>query len=77
VDDDITLIGSANMDRRSFDLNYENNILLCDAKLTASIRGRQEQYLASSNSVLLSDIEAWSLSRRFWYNLLGMLGPVL
>jgi len=77
VDDDITLIGSANMDRRSFDLNYENNILFCDAKLTASIRGRQEQYLASSNAVHLSDIEAWPVWRRFWYNLLGMLGPVL
>jgi cardiolipin synthase len=24
IDDDMTLIGSANMDRRSFDLNYEN-----------------------------------------------------
>jgi len=77
IDDDITLIGSANMDRRSFDLNYENNILLCDARLTATIRGRQEQYLASSKAVLLSDIEDWPLWRRFWYNLLGMLGPVL
>ena len=27
VDGELTLIGSANMDRRSFDLNYENNIL--------------------------------------------------
>src|SRR4029078_5569580 len=27
LDGEITLIGSANMDRRSFDLNYENNIL--------------------------------------------------
>ena len=34
VDDDVTLIGSANMDRRSFDLNYENNILLWDEALT-------------------------------------------
>ena len=30
LDGEVTLIGSANMDRRSFDLNYENNILLCD-----------------------------------------------
>ena len=29
VDGEVTLIGSANMDRRSFDLNYENNILFC------------------------------------------------
>ena len=77
VDDDITLIGSANMDRRSFDLNYENNILFCDEALTLAVRGRQEQYLASSNPVTLDEIEAWSILRRFWNNLLGMLGPVL
>jgi cardiolipin synthase len=77
VDDDITLIGSANMDRRSFDLNYENNILFCDAALTSAVRERQEQYLASSNPVHLRDTLAWPVWRRFWNNLLGMLGPVL
>ena len=77
IDDDITLIGSANMDRRSFDLNYENNILICDIELTAKVRERQEQYLASSEPVSQGDIESWSVFRRFWNNLLGMLGPVL
>jgi cardiolipin synthase len=77
VDDDITLIGSANMDRRSFDLNYENNILLRDQELTASMRERQEQYLASSRPVHLADVEAWSMGHRLLNNLLGMLGPVL
>jgi len=77
VDDDIALIGSANMDRRSFDLNYENNILFCDPELTSAVRGRQEQYLASSNPVAPGDIEAWPVTRRFWNNLMGMLGPVL
>ena len=30
VDGELTLIGSANMDRRSMELNYENNILVYD-----------------------------------------------
>lgn len=77
VDDDITLIGSANMDRRSFELNYENNILLRDSDLTAVVRKRQEVYLASSNPIHLDDVENWPLIRRFWNNVLGMLGPVL
>jgi cardiolipin synthase len=77
VDDDVMLIGSANMDRRSFDLNYENNILLYDAKLTAALRERQEHYLAASNLVSQAEIEAWSVFRRLWNNLIGMLGPVL
>ena len=77
VDDDVTLIGSANMDRRSFDLNYENNILLWDEKATADLRARQETFLASSNVVTLEDVEAWPVGRRLWNNVLGMLGPVL
>jgi len=77
VDDDVTLIGSANMDRRSFDLNYENNILFCDASLTAAVHERQNQYLDLSKPVCVKQVEAWPLWRRFWNNLLGMLGPVL
>jgi cardiolipin synthase len=38
VDGEVTLIGSANMDRRSFALNEENNILLYDRSLTNDVR---------------------------------------
>ena len=34
LDGEVTLIGSANIDRRSFDLNFENNILFFDAGVT-------------------------------------------
>ena len=34
MDGEITLVGSANIDRRSFDLNFENNILIFDAGVT-------------------------------------------
>ena len=40
LDGEVTLIGSANMDRRSFELNYENNILFYDRKLAGSDAGR-------------------------------------
>ena len=46
VDGEITLIGSANMDRRSFDLNYENNILLCDPAVTAEMRSRRQDAIS-------------------------------
>ena len=77
VDEDVTLIGSANMDRRSFDLNYENNILLYDRDTTARVHERQRAYLAQSNPVTLEDIEQWSMGRHLWNNTLAMLGPVL
>jgi cardiolipin synthase len=77
VDDDVTLIGSANMDRRSFDLNYENNILFCDKDLTAEMSARQEAYLASSNEVKIEDVEAWTVTHRLFNNLVGMMSPLL
>lgn len=77
LDGEITLIGSANMDRRSFDLNYENNILMLDVALTAAMRERQMHYLVRSRSVTREMVEGWSLPRRFWNNTLALLGPVL
>ncbi len=77
VDGRIALIGSANMDRRSFDLNYENNILLNDKATAALILGRQQSYLADSRQVTLKEVTAWPVTRRIWNNALAILGPVL
>jgi cardiolipin synthase len=77
LDGEITLIGSANMDRRSFDLNYENNILLCDRELTAAVRQRQQNYIASSNRVTREMVESWSLWTRLKNNTLAVIGPLL
>ena len=51
LDGEVTLIGSANMDRRSFELNYENNILFHDPALTGVMRERQQDYIARSHPV--------------------------
>jgi cardiolipin synthase len=77
VDDDVTLIGSANMDRRSFDLNYENNILLVDANMTEAVRRLQGDYIARSIEVAVADVRKWPLTRRLWNNAVGMMGPIL
>lgn len=77
MDGEITLIGSANMDRRSFDLNYENNILFYDRELTANVRARQQEYLSKSHPVTREMVESWSLVTRLWNNTLATLGPIL
>lgn len=77
LDGRITLIGSANMDRRSFELNYENNILLHDPALTADVRKRQQTYLAHSHPVTSEMVALWSIPRQLWNNAIAMLGPVL
>ncbi|MFO0806718.1 MAG: cardiolipin synthase [Gemmataceae bacterium] len=77
LDGEVTLIGSANMDRRSFELNYENNILFYDPAMTAEVYRRQAAYLAKSRPVTAEMLAQWSLGRRFWNNAIAMLGPVL
>ena len=77
LDGEVTLIGSANMDRRSFELNYENNILFCDSALTADLRQRQQGYISRSRRVDPETVAAWPVKRRLWNNTIAMLGPLL
>lgn len=77
LDGDISLIGSANMDRRSFDLNFENNILIYDLELTQTLRARQQDYIDSADTISLELVENWSLTRCLWNNSVAMLGPIL
>ena len=77
VDGEITLVGSTNLDLRSFDLNFENNVLLQDAAVTAAVRRRQQDYAAQADAVTLEQVHAWHWTRRIWNNLLATLGPVL
>jgi len=77
VDGELSLIGSANMDRRSFELNYENNILFVDPELTLAVRERQQEYIHRSNQVSSETVLAWPLKNRLWNNTLAMLSPIL
>jgi cardiolipin synthase A/B len=77
MDGEVTLIGSANMDRRSFELNYENNILFHDAALTAAMRERQQHYIGQSVAVDMQTVLEWSRRRQLWNNAIAVLGPVL
>jgi len=77
VDHRIGLIGSANLDRRSFELNFENNILFDDPAFAAEIRARQDQYLAQCDRVTRADVDRYGIALRLWQNLLATLSPTL
>lgn len=77
LDGRFTLMGSANLDRRSFDLNYENSILLCDEATTAAVRACQQDYINHARRVTPQMVQAWPLWRRLWHNAIAMFGPVL
>jgi len=77
VDRFIALIGSANLDRRSFELNFENNILFADRSLAGAVRARQEDFLADCDRVTREDVESYGVALRLWQNLLATLSPIL
>lgn len=77
VDGKIGLIGSANLDRRSFELNFENNILFADEAFAAVIRARQAEFLADSDEVTMADVDRFNVVQRFWHNSVAMLSPIL
>jgi len=77
VDGKIALVGSANMDRRSMQLNFENNLLIADEGVAAEVRARQQGYLAVSRPVALDTVRAWPFHTRLVQNAVGMMAPVL
>ncbi|HEV7282412.1 MAG TPA: cardiolipin synthase [Pirellulaceae bacterium] len=77
LDGAATMLGSTNLDPRSFRLNFENNLLFCDRPMTEAVRARQRLYVAKSRAVTLEEVRSWSVGRRLWQNGLAMLGPLL
>ncbi len=77
IDGTMALVGSANMDRRSMQLNFENNLLVADEEVTAAIRSRQQAYLGVSHPVALDTVRAWPFHTRLVQNAVGMMAPVL
>ncbi|MFC6153949.1 cardiolipin synthase [Nocardioides yefusunii] len=56
VDDDVAVIGSSNMDPRSFALNYELSLVLFDDRAVTAMRGVEDTYRELSRELTLA---AW------------------
>lgn len=77
VDGRAALFGSANLDRRSFDLNYEMSVLWLDADLTAELDARQAHYIEQADELSLQEARDWSRWRRARGNLVALATPLL
>ena len=77
VDDRVVMLGSANMDRRSFEINYEMNMLVIDHKLIADLDERQQSYINRSRRLNQAEVADWSVWRRLRNNLLALASPLL
>jgi cardiolipin synthase len=77
VDDDIVLIGSSNLDIRSFALNAEVSVLIRDADVAAALHQVQTRYRAGADPVTLADRARTSPLRRTMENLARLTDSVL
>ena len=77
VDGRVGLIGSANLDRRSFELNFENNILFDDVYFARLVRDRQDEWMADCRAVTRAMVDATGVGRRLLQNSLAMFSPLL
>jgi cardiolipin synthase A/B len=69
VDDDIAVIGSSNMDIRSFILNLEVTLICYAPSVVADLREVEARNLTRSNAVTLKEWEARSTSEKFYENI--------
>jgi len=76
VDDALAVIGSSNMDRRSLDLNFENNVLFESVELAAQLRDRQDRWLETSVAIDRDAATSRPITRRFVDNLLTVIAAV-
>ncbi|MEP7329355.1 MAG: cardiolipin synthase [Betaproteobacteria bacterium] len=77
VDDDVALIGSSNLDIRSFALNAEVSVLIYDRTVVAALRVVQEGYLANTNLVTPEERRALPVTRRALENLARLTDSLL
>ncbi len=77
IDKEIALIGSANLDRRSLDLNFEVNMLVYDSNFASELRFLQTTYIEQSKAVAPSEPLEWSIAQKLWQNSISLIAPIL
>jgi cardiolipin synthase len=77
VDDAFALFGSANLDVRSFSLNFELSVLLYGKEITERLRTIQNQYLSQSIQLNLADWQHRPIASEFTDRAVSLLSPLL
>lgn len=65
IDDQVAVVGSSNMDMRSFALNYEVSLMMPDPAVVAKMRRIEDTYRALSKELTLADWEERSPGAKY------------
>ena len=77
IDREIALIGSANLDRRSLDLNFEVSLLVYNGDFASELRFLQTTYIEQSTHISVDVPAQWPVSQRLWQNAVSLIAPIL
>jgi cardiolipin synthase len=77
IDDSVAVIGTSNLDIRSFALNAEVMLIIYDAGVAALLAAEQERYFANSRLLTLATWERRGFGAKVAQNLARLLSPLL
>jgi cardiolipin synthase len=76
IDDDLSIVGSANLDDRSFRINFESGALICDGAFTTSLERCFLAEMANSREVTLEEVRRRTLGARTLGALARLAAPL-
>ncbi|WP_233071486.1 cardiolipin synthase [Motilimonas eburnea] len=77
VDECVALVGTVNLDRRSFWLNFEVTMLVDDAEFAGKVLNLQLQYMLASQKLNLQQWRQRPTINRFLENVFYLFSPIL
>jgi cardiolipin synthase len=76
VDDHTAVIGSSNMDIRSFNLDFEVVMMCTGPSFHTAMREVEDMYRSLSRELTLEEWKKWSLSQRWFDNVMRLTSAV-
>jgi cardiolipin synthase len=77
IDEHLALIGSANIDMRSFSLNFEVGALIDDPAVAATLHDCFLTQMEQSREITMATVQGWSVAKRLQYGAARLFSPLL
>ncbi len=77
IDNDLAIIGSGNLDMRSFHLNFELNMVLYGGAVTDALHLQHKRYMANAHQISASNWSKRPVGRKLVEKTVALMGPLL
>lgn len=77
IDERLSLVGSANIDMRSFGLNFEVGAMIDDPVVATALRERFQAQIEASQEITLTTVQNWSAAKRLQHGAARLFSPLL